>query len=308
MKRYISLLIAILILLLSFTGCSIKKSKKTALVISGTEVDEEVYAYFLDIVKQRPNDYGLEKSFKESQARDEAIKLCVRYVAFNTSFAQRELKLTNTQKLEIADNVNSYWIRSENHCKAIGVSRQTINKIYTSKAYENVIFKAIYDKGTGDAEAEAQIQKYFYSNYTAFSNICAYFTNAQGENISGEAKQQLIETFRNIAASSGETAKEFAVACSDNGYAASDVVILKKDSDGYPAGFFMKVYVMAPDTVKVYDYDDCVFAVRKENLKELGDNIYNEYRDVCIEDMNADNWKNTMDNYIKGFTVDEIKV
>ncbi|MCQ2481846.1 MAG: hypothetical protein MJ121_06995, partial [Clostridia bacterium] len=205
MKRYISLLIAILILLLSFTGCSIKKSKKTALVISGTEVDEEVYAYFLDIVKQRPNDYGLEKSFKESQARDEAIKLCVRYVAFNTSFAQRELKLTNTQKLEIADNVNSYWIRSENHCKAIGVSRQTINKIYTSKAYENVIFKAIYDKGTGDAEAEAQIQNYFYSNYTAFSNICAYFTNAQGENISGEAKQQLIETFRTIAASGGET-------------------------------------------------------------------------------------------------------
>lgn len=309
MKKIFSVFLVISILMLSLCGCDIKisRTKKDALVISGTEINEEIYNYYLDVVTQRPGDYNISSSKDEDAIKDAAIEQCKRYLAINTSFKERNLKLTNAQKIEIADNVNNFWIRSEAHYEKIGVSRQTLSKILTANEYEDAIFSSIYDKGMDDTEAEGEIQAYFYANYTAFLNICAYYTTGS-TTLTEQEKQNLIASFENIAQNSGESAEDFTNACSDAGYSASSTVIIEKESEGYPSGFFLKVYTMEPNTVRVFSYDDCVFCIRKESLASLGDEVYSNYRDTCIEKMYSADWQQTVDNYLKNFTIDEVNI
>ncbi len=307
MKKTVSILIVICALILSFSGCVFDK-KKTALVISGTEIDSEIYSYYKDLVIQRPQDHDVANIKDGSAVRDAAVKLCTRYLALNTSFAERGLSLSASEKVTISENVNNYWIRSAAHYKSIGVSKQALTKIMTSEAYENAIFSSIYDKGVMNVQTEKEIEAYFYSNYTAFRSICAYYTAADGSSITEQEKYNLLAVFDNIVASSGSGETAFTDACSAAGYTASDIVILGSSSDGYPTGFFNKVYTQAENSVSKLEYDECVFAVRKESIRDLGEGVYAAYRAQCIKDMYAPAWQETMDTYMSKFTVDSVNV
>lgn len=302
MKKFFSLILTA-VLLFSFAGCS--KRKSTALVISGTEIDSEIYAYYLDKVTSRPEDYGLNANPPKDDARDAAVKQCVRYIAINTDFYERELTLSAAEKVTVAENVNNYWIRFENHYDKIGVSRETLTKIFTSDAYEDAIFDSIYDKGVNDTAEEAIIKRYFKQNYVAFRSICAYFTDSEGADITSLQKEQIIEDFKYIA---GATSSTFSERCTEKGYTSSDVIVLEKDSDGYPNGFFEKVAAQGTGKINIYIYDECIFAVVAESLDDLGDGVYANYRSTCIEDMYGDDWESYIEDYSKNFTVDEIKV
>ncbi len=306
MKKIISLVLTAVICL-TLGGCAFG-GRKTALVVSGAEVDTEIYNYYLDLVEQRPRDYGLTDKSGSGDRRDKAVELCRKYVAFNTVFAERGLSLTNSEKLEIADNVNNFWSMSAEHYKDIGVSRVTLNKIFTEQAYEDTLFEADFDKGMDDSEAESAVKAFFYSNYTAFRNICEYFTASDGSKVSEQEKQNITNKFSEIAASSGSSYDDFTNTCAAAGYTASGTVILKKDSGGYPEGFFLKVYTMAPGTVGIFTYDDCIFCIRKENLSDLGEEVYYNYRSTCIRNMYEESWQEAVENYLSGFTVDEVKI
>ncbi|MBR3620844.1 MAG: hypothetical protein IKN56_04995 [Clostridia bacterium] len=307
MKKFLALLAAAAILL-TLGGCSLKK-EKTALVISGTDIGMETYNYYYDLVRGRPGDYGLSDSPKEKDIKEAAIALCRRYIALNSSFVVHKLSLSATDKINISDKVNNHWMRFENHYDKIGVSKQTLYKIFTSETYEDVIFSAMYDKGVSDKAQEKKIKQYFYSEYAAFRSVCVYFTGSDGKQEMTEAEKQKVMTDMNeIARDSDETAESFISTCSAKGYTASDVVVIKRDSDGYPAGFFDSIYDQTDNSVKIIAYGDCVFAVQKANLESLGEGLYAGYRSVLIKDMYAGEWQKTLNSYIDTFTVDEKNV
>ena len=298
--------ILILTVIFSFTGCF--GGKKTALVISGTNIDSEIYDYYLDKVTAKPNDYGLNQNPPKDEAREAAIKQCIRYLAINTDFHERGLSLTSAEKVVVADNVNNYQIRFGSHYKKIGVSRETLTKIFTCEAYESAIFNSVYDKGVNDKKAEAEIKSYFNLNYIAFQNICAYFTGSDGSKISPVEKEAIINSFRKISSASGTDSGKFAQECTNAGYTASEVIIIKKNSDGYPEGFFEKVSAQAKSTVSTYVYDECVFNIRAESLEELGEGVYANYRSACIKDMYKANWEQYVADYCEKFTLEEAKI
>ena len=305
MKKFVSVLLIFVIAALSLSGCSFPR-EKAALVISGAEISREIYAYYLDKVESRPEDYGMGANHKEKEARDAAIELCKRYLALNTYFASLGLLLTPGEKVTIADNVNNFWMRSANHYKKIGVSRAALTRILTSDAYEDAIFTKLYDPGIADRKSEEKITEYFYQNFIAFRSIVAYFTSYDGSSrITGQQKQEILDSFAAIAAASGSTSDEFTDACSAAGYVASDILILDRASEGYPNGFFNRVYLMDGGTTAVMEYDDCVFAVRKEDLRELGEGLYASYRSVCINAMHTEDWNNELSNYMASLTVEE---
>lgn len=308
MKKFISLLLALATVTALFGGCDKINGDETALVISGTEINREIYNYYYDRVQGRPGDYNLSDSPAEDEIRDAAIELCKHYVALNTSFALHKLTLSTADKVDISDKVNNHWIRFYNHYEKIGVSRQTLNKIFTDEAYEDSIFSAMYDKGTDNKDAEEQIKNYFYSEYTAFRSICAYFTKEDGTAIPETEKQAIVAEFNEIAENAGDTAETFTDACTAADYYASDVVVIKGDSDGYPTGFFDTVYDQTNNTVKVIEYGDCVFAVWKESIEDLGESVYAAYRSTLIKEMYSENWQSTINGLTDSFTVDEINV
>lgn len=302
MKKLISLLLSVS-MLLCFAGCT--GEKKTVLVVSGAEIDSEIFTFFVDKVVSRPEDYGLSINPEKGEVKDAAIAQCKEYVAANTEFRNRGLSLSVSDKVEISETVNNLWIRFENHYDSIGVSKQTLTKIYTSQAYSQAIFDAEYDKGTENASAEAVIQNYFYENYVSFRAVCEYFNHADGTPFSQKEKTELISKFNDIAAAQISSADEFSVNVQELGYSASASVLLKKGSDGYPAGFFEKVYGLVDNDVAVIVYDECVFAVMKENLKEKGEGVYAEYRSACINDLYSDDSAAEFEEIISGYTVEE---
>lgn len=302
MKKILSVLFAVLILI-SLTACN--GTKKTVLIISGTEIDSEVFTYYLDRVIHRPEDYGLAENSEKKLVKQTAIDECKRYVAINTSFRDKGLSLSAADKVGISDNVNRFWMRFENHYDEIGVSKQTLTKIMTADAYEDAIFTATYDRGTGNAAAEKELTDYFYSNYVSFRTVCAYFTAPDGSAMSQADKIALVDSFKKMEQTTAVEADKFSESVTAAGYTLSDTIILKKNSSGYPAGFFEKVYAQANGTVQILEYDECVFAVMKENLKDKGDAVYANYRTSCITDLYSDASEQEIDSYTETLTVEE---
>lgn len=290
-------------MLFSFAACT--SQKKTALVISGTEIDSEIFTYYLDKVISRPSDYGLAENPEKKLLKQTVIDECKKYVAVNTSFRDKGLTLSASDKVEISDNVNHFWTRFENHYKDIGVSKQTLTKIMTADAYEDAIFTATYDRGTENAAAEKELTDYFYSNYVSFRTVCAYFTSADGSAMPQAEKNAVIEAFKAMEQKTAVDTEKFSEAVTSAGYTLSDSIILKKDSDGYPAGFFDKVYAQANGTVQILEYDECVFAVVKESLEDKGEAVYANYRTSCINDLYSGASEQEISSYIENLTVEE---
>ncbi|MBQ2841637.1 MAG: hypothetical protein IJE72_01220 [Clostridia bacterium] len=303
MKKFVAAALAVFMF---FSFCACTANKKTVLTISGTEIDNEIFTYYLDKVINRPTDYGLTDNPVNKDIKAATIGECKKYLAANTEFANAGLSLSSAEKVEISQTVNDFWIRFENHYKEIGVSKQTLTKIFTSNAYNDALFTETYDKGTANASAEKEIQDYFYNNYISFRTVCAYFTAADGSTpMTQIEKNDLLASFENFVQTSGKDVESFSEAVNNAGFPLSNSILLKKGSDGYPDGFFEKVYAQADNTVQLIVYDECVFAVVKENLKEKGEGVYANYRSSCISDLYSAEANRKTEEYISALTVEE---
>jgi hypothetical protein len=302
MKKFISVVLAA-VMMLSVSGCSAKP--KTALTVEGTALNSEIFAYYLDRVAASPESYALGKDASEKELKDAAVRECKRYIAVNTDFVNSGKQLTSAQKVEISERVNNIWMRSENHYNSIGVTKQTLNKIVTAGKYEEAVFTALYDKGVGDVAAEKAIQSYFYDNYVSFLTVCAYFSSANGTPMTQLEKTEMLNFFSSLSDGKTITAEEFEKSFADTGYAVSDTVILKRNSDGYPEGFFDSVRAQTDSTVQIIIYDDCVFAIYKENLADKGEGVYAAYRTACINDLYAERNEERIEKLTEGLSVDE---
>ncbi len=302
MKKIAALLLAVMILF-SLSACSGQNT--TALVIADTKINGEIFTYYLDKVHQAPSDYGLNQNPLKKDLKAAAINECKKYLATNTRFSEKGLKLSASEKVEISQTVNNYWIRFENHYKEIGISKPTLTKIFTSNKYKDALFAAEYDKGTSNAEAETVLQDYFYGNYISFRTVCAYYTTVDGAPMTQLEKNQLMATIDSLASNAGTDIEKFAETVQAAGYSLSDSVLLKKGAGTYPEDFYEKVSAQANDTVQVIVYDECVFIVWKESLKDKGESVYFNYRSACINDLYYEEYQNTLNEYLESLEVEE---
>ena len=300
MKKILAALLAV-VMIISFCACT--KEKETALVISGTEIDTEIFTYYFHKVVERPADYGVDIKAKDKVFKDAAIQECKEYLAVNTRFANEGLKLTAAEKVEISHTVNDLWLRFENHYNSIGISKQTLTKIHTAEAYRDKLFTDKYDLGIDNLGAESIIQNYFYSNYISFRNICVYFTKADGTVMSQLERNQLLETMNSMKEITD--IQKFSDAATAAGFSASDSVILNRNGGGYPDGFFDRISGQADNTVQIIEYDDCVFAVIKENLRDKGESVYASYRSTCISNIYSSEYQQEIIDYTDDMEVDE---
>ena len=133
----------------------------------------------------------------------------------------------------------------------------------------------------------------------------AVINTASGEAMTLAEKEEMLAVFEGFATSTASTPEAFTKGFLDAGYSASDTVILKKNSDGYPEGFFDAVYAQADATVQIIVYDDCVFAVYKENLKDKGEGVYASYRSACISDLYAAENEERIGKIVADLSVEE---
>ncbi len=286
MIKKITAFILAAVLALALASCGAEKNKAPVLNISGAEIGSGVFAYYLDKAVSVPEKYGLPKNAGAKELTDCASELCRRYTAINTLFSQYGMKLSNAQKLEIAERVNDLWSCFGAHYEKIGVSREDIHRITSCSVYEEAIISKLF--GSDDSEAfEESVKKYFAENYIMFRTACGFFVTADeaGGDIEMTAAQkaELIKKYQAQAAAV-TSAEDIEKAAQALGVAASSTVLLKKGQSGYPEGFFEKVNAVKDDTAAVIAFDDCVFLVFKTGLASREEE-YAEYRSDCIKEL-----------------------
>ncbi len=296
---------AVSVLLILISLCSCNSGEKTVLTVGGAKIDEEIFVYYLNKVVERPMDYGLADASDADSVKAAATEKCKRYVVVNTDFSEEGLSLSSAEKAEVAEKVNNLWVRFENHYNSIGVSKQTLTKIMTSEACEEALFTARYDKGTQDKDAEKEIENYFYSEYICFRTVCAYFTSGTESKMTQQEINDTVNSFNVLAKRFDKNTEAFSSEVTAAGYTLSDTILIKKDSDGYPAGFFERVAAQAENTVEVLVYDECVFAVLKEDLAEKGESIYANYRSSCIKELYSEEAEKLAAKAVETLTVEE---
>ncbi len=117
-------------MIVSLAACS--PADKTAVNISGAEIDYETFLYFLDTVKSSPEKYGLDKKADSSKLADAAVELCKEYVAVNTWLNDAGLTLSSSEKSAASENLNNVWRVFSHYYEELGLSKQSLMKIMTS--------------------------------------------------------------------------------------------------------------------------------------------------------------------------------
>ena len=158
MKKVISLFLVAVICVLSLSSCSGPAKVR----VNGTKIDNEVYAYFEDLCDK--NETEIKKAIS-------------RYVTINSEFNNRNLTLTPAQKSSLSIKVDDLWHLYGIHYEKLGVSKATLYKIESSKAYEDALLDYYYGENGVEPVSEADLKKYFKSHYIAISYAIEYLFN-----------------------------------------------------------------------------------------------------------------------------------
>lgn len=281
MKKILASTGIFLVITLLFASCSLPVGK--VITVGSVEVDKEIYTYYLDSAV-----VSSESSPDSVAAMKEAAENCVRYIAVNTVFAEMKLSLTDSKKSEVSQTVNDLWRLYGNYYEKIGVSKQTLTKVYESKAYENAIFLAYYDTDGLTPVPEETVQKYFSDNYVIIKSINGYLTDVDenGNTIpmDAESRKKTTVSFEGLAAkiNAGSTIDDVYAEYAGQVGATVQPVVVNKDSSLYPQGFFDSVKAIEENKAKVLVIGDYIFAVQRLASDSDSNIYYHLNRENCL--------------------------
>ena len=284
MKKVISLLLTIIIITVTFSSCDIFSRVK----VNGTKIDNEIYCYFEDL-------------YKEDKAQ--INKAISRYVAINSEFSACSLTLSSAQKSELSKRVNDLWHVYSVYYNKIGISKETIYKIETSKFYEDILLDYYYGPEGTSPVSEDEIKKYFKEHYIAvrFATDYLFNINETGAIVSmpDAEKASVINGFSNSAGlvntgSPIETATDKGV----------HNAIISSNSDGaFPTGFYKEVEKLEVNSASTIIIGDYIFLVQRIDVFDETYSYYSTHRTECLRAMKGNDFNALVDQWSQGYKV-----
>ena len=286
MKKLLCILLALAVVLCGFSGCGGREEESgIALTVNGTPLDADLFRYYLDIAFADPSLTGKEARINY------ATEQCIRYVAVNSAFAQRSLRLTPAERAETAETANALWSIFGEHYKNVGVSKQTYLKIRMSLAYTERLRYALYDTGGASPLPDETLQAYFAAYYVAFKVLRGhlYGTDVYGNRVALTEEQlsALREKYRAAASQiNGGVAIDFVYASlitSGNEEVRQSLTteVLSEGDLTYPQGFYGAVRGLQENKAGVMEFGDEIYLVYRANILLDGD-LFKNYRAACL--------------------------
>lgn len=306
-RRITALILAICSLasIMLFSGCSVI-TEKSAMTINNVEISNDVFTYFLDLAVV---EMGTDASF--DALREKAKEYASTYFKTNTLANMAGITLSTAEKAKVSEKVGAYWNIFGSYYTKIGVSRETLTKVFTADSFRSALL--VYYYGTGGEEEIPLTRLYaqFKTNYIVFQSITGYFTttdvNGQTVRISENDSEALILKFQNMATmvNAGEqTMEEAADFLASTGYQSSaQTVILHKDDTSYPVGFFEKVQATEARLATVIGTTDYIFLVLRGDA-DTNSEYFKEKKPEMIEIIVG----NEIDEKIEASLVTNVKV
>lgn len=272
-------------LLLVFSGC--EKRKTGALSLDGVEISDDVLNYFIDAAFCELSDGASQDSVT---AR--ATELCASYFKKNTLAHSEKVSLTQAEKAKVSEKVNAYWGFYKEYYTAIGVSKETLTKVFTADAYRDALLIHYYGEGGENEISVARLYAAFRTNYVVFRSVSGYFTyvdqNGLTQYFDEPKKEALILKFQNMASliNAGEkTMEEAAEFLAETGYTSSVITaVLKRGESGYPEGFFEKVQSLEARKASVIGTSEYIFLISRGDAGADSE-YYLDKRDEILKEL-----------------------
>ena len=294
MKKFKSFVAVLLCLAAVFCTAGCSASKKSALNISGAQIDYETFLYYFDQVHAFPEKYELAADATNEQMIDAAIELCCEYVAVNTKLSEYGLTLSASEKRSASNNLEDLWHVFSGYYEKLGVSKQTLMKIETADTSRNRLF--------------------YNENYISFRAITGYLTttDANGDTVvmTADQKAAMNKEFMELSTrlGNGQTMNEIVELYSKkhpDSTVSDQLQFIKKGTDSYPEGFFEKVQQLSVGSNTVLIMDNYIFLVLRENPSEdEAKQYYDRYRDDCLKSLRGDEFKTIVEGYASELSVE----
>ncbi|MCH5190218.1 MAG: peptidyl-prolyl cis-trans isomerase [Oscillospiraceae bacterium] len=283
-KKIISSLLALLTVILLFGGCA----KKTEVKINGTNIDNEVTAYFK----------------ATAQEGEDVNALIARYVAINSEFNNRSLTVPANMRSSLSDDVNSIWNLFGTYYEGLGISKETIYKIELSKVYETLLLEERYGENGVSPVSEDDLKEYFRGNYASIRFVTGYMfevTENGTTEMTEKQKDELKQSFNAAAdAVNDGTSIEEAVGLL-NSAEIHDTVVNSKGNDNFPDGFWDEVKKIEVNKAAVINLGSYIFLVQKVDSEKGDYECYSEYKSDCLYQMKGEEFDKIIDAWTKQY-------
>lgn len=273
-----------------FSSCSLI-AKPNALTIDGTEISDDVFTYFLDCATVES---GADADYEVLKTR--AVALALTYYKTNSLAHSFDLSLSTAQKAAVSEKVNAYWGIYGEYYTNIGITKQTLTKVFSADAYRDALLLYYYGEGGVEEIPVSRLFANFRTNYIVFQAITGYFSETDDSGVNVRLSQTEIETlvlkFQNMSAmvNAGEqTMEQAADYLSESGYQSSvQTVVLHKDDTSYPDGFFDKVHELETRYAAVIGSNDYIFLVLRGDADASGSYFLDKKTDIIKDIVGTD--------------------
>lgn len=277
-----------LLLPLFLAGC--QKANAGALTLDGVEISNDVLKYFVDAAFCELGDGASQESVT---AR--AVELCSSYFKKNTLAHSENTSLSQAQKAGVSEKVNAYWGVYKEYYASIGITKETLTKVFTADAYRDALLIHYYGEGGENEVGVARLYAAFRTNYVVFRSVSGYFTyvdqNGLTQYFDEPKKEALILKFQNMASliNAGEkTMEEAAEFLAETGYTSSVITaVLKRGESGYPEGFFEKVQSLEARKASVIGTTEYIFLISRGDAGTDSE-FYLDKRDEILKEIVGD--------------------
>ena len=291
-KRYISFILIITLVASSgiLSSCSVQRKNPTALTLNGIEISNDVFTYFIDTAMTE-----LDTNADENSILTKATALTETYFKTNSLAKKNGVTLTTAGKASVSEKVNAYWGIYGDYYSSIGVSKETLTKVFTSEALRNQLLVHYYGEGGEEEISVASMYAYFKMNYIVFQAINGYFTymDDNGNTVIHSPNQieEIILKFQNMASlinAKEKTMEEAAEFLASTGYSSSVVtLVLGKDDTSYPEGFFEKVQSTKARLATVIGTNEYIFIVLRGDAG-VNSEYYKEKKEEILKALVGD--------------------
>lgn len=304
MKKRITAILLCVAALLSLCSCG----KYANVKVNGAKIGKGIYAYFSD--RASVENPGAD----EGTLKQETDKKLTHYVAVNSEFVNRNLKLGQEEKIAVSDTVDSSWHLYSKYYEDRGISKQDIYNIELSRAYQTKLMLEYYKQGGEEPVSDGELQAYFKEHFIAFRAATGFLTTVDDNNntvaMKGDERKAVTDKFAKLAEAinSGEATVDSAGEYYDNATVTENIIVISADSDKYPEGFFDKVSALEDDKAGSFIIGDYVFTAQRFSITSDEDNFFEDYKTECLTALKGVEFSTVIDGWSTNYTVTEEKI
>ena len=311
MKKFTAVLLCVLIIILTFAGCS--EYKDCPVEIQGAYITPGIYAYYLDKVMTKPKAYSA-KADDEESIKAAVLELCKNHIALASFMESEKIVLGNEYKSRVASRTEGLWSLFSDHYQKLGILKSDITKVMTFEESKKQLVQYYYGEGAEKEVSEDSLKQSFVELYIGFKAFEAPLTkvNSKGETValSDKEKEKVIEEFREMArkANNGTSIdKIYEDYCSKQGLVVtSDLAVsLMKDGDPmYDDDFFERVSTISHGYTGIIISEKTVYVVQRCTIATSDEDAFAQYRTEVLEHVKMPAVEKQIASLAKGYEPD----